>query len=251
MEGVTEANRWGAAQPPRHLGERPGVEGPARLVVELHAHVPAVRDAMHGARLSDKLWRVMELWLGRAGRLGRKGLGVRRAGRAGHTGLHGGAAHLRHPGVPAAVAFLHLPQDVSVQQTFDLVPVLEGLTVSTHPALQLGRLAWGRVAGLRQQSLPSGTSARVGGLMGSVGQPHTKPWEVVLIVEAACCLAHTLEVHLALVAHTVHVRGTISPRHAGHTPACLHIPATDVHHTAWFPFPSWGKSPRQQAKAVP
>jgi hypothetical protein len=33
------------------------------------------------------------------------------------------------------VAFLHVPQDICVQQTLDLVPTLEGLAVSTHPAL--------------------------------------------------------------------------------------------------------------------
>ena len=59
------------------------------------------------------------------------------------------------------------------------------------------------------------------------------------VVEAASCLAHTLEVHLALVAHTVHVGGAIGPRHAGHAPARLHVPATDVHHSARLPFPSW------------
>lgn len=42
------------------------------------------------------------------------------------------------------MAFLHVPQDVCIQQTLDLVPVLEGLAISTHPALQLCRLAWER-----------------------------------------------------------------------------------------------------------
>lgn len=46
------------------------MEGPAGLVAELHTHVPTVCDAVHGARLSDKLWRVMEAvarWSRRAG----------------------------------------------------------------------------------------------------------------------------------------------------------------------------------------
>lgn len=70
----------------------------------------------------------------------------------------------------------------------------------------------------------------------------TEYWEVLLVVEATGCLCHTLEVHLALVAHAVHIGGAIGPRDAGHAPACLHIPATDVHHPTRLPFPSWGDS---------
>lgn len=113
------------------------MEGPAGLVVELHTHVPPVRDAVHGARLSDKLRRVTEAMAGLGWTLGAgRGLGVQRTweGRT-HGGSVGKAAHLRHPWVPAAVAFLHVPQDICVQQTLDLVPTLEGLAVSTHPAL--------------------------------------------------------------------------------------------------------------------
>lgn len=73
-------------------------------------------------------------------------------------------------------------------------------------------------------------------------QPHTKLWEVLLVVKAASCLTNTSEIHLALVAHSVHVRGSICPRHTGHTSACLHIPATDVHHTTCLAFPSWEDS---------
>lgn len=68
----------------------------------------------------------------------------------------------------------------------------------------------------------------------------TEPWQVLLVVEATGRLAHTLEVHLALVPHTVHIGGAICPRHTGHAPARLHVPATDVHHSAWPPFPTWG-----------
>ena len=77
-------------------------------------------------------------WPGRAG-----GWGARGHGEAGHGNSPGGASHLGHPGVPPAVAFLHLPQQIRVQQTFDLVPTLEGLAISTDPALQLCGLAWG------------------------------------------------------------------------------------------------------------
>jgi hypothetical protein len=79
--GNQRSNKWGSAQPPRHLGESPRVEGPAGLVVELHTHVPTVCDAVHGAHLSDKLWRVTEAmagsgWTLGAGRgMGSKGLG--------------------------------------------------------------------------------------------------------------------------------------------------------------------------------
>lgn len=72
-----------------------------------------------------------------------RGGGPEDVGREG-TGSAGWAAHLCHPGVPSTVTFLHLPQDVRVQQALNLVPGLEGLAVCTHPALQLRRLAWGQ-----------------------------------------------------------------------------------------------------------
>lgn len=191
-------------------------------------------------------------WPGGAG-----GQGARGHGEGGHGNSPGGASHLGHPGVPPAVAFLHLPQHVCVQQTLDLVPTLEGLAISTDPALQLCRLAWGwgvQQAWLRQFLLPApltsataettprpraGRRANEGGGARGGRPAHTKPWEVLPVVEAASCLAHTLEVHLALVAHTIHVGGAISPCHTGHAPACLHVPATDVHYSAWLPFSSW------------
>lgn len=158
------------------------------------------------------------------------------------------------------MAFLHLPQHIRVQQTLDLVPTLEGLAISTDPALQLCRLAWGwgvQQGWLRRFLLPTpltsvtpettprsraGRRANGGGAARGGRPTHTKPWEVLPVVEAASCLAHTLEVHLAFVAHTVHVGGAIGPRHTGHAPACLYIPATDVHHSAWLPFSSWEDS---------
>lgn len=73
-------------------------------------------------------------------------------------------------------------------------------------------------------------------------QPHTKLREVLLVVKAASCLTNTFEIHLAFVAHSVHICGSICPCYAGHTSACLHIPATDVHHTACLAFPSWEDS---------
>lgn len=68
VEGVRRGR--GSAQPPMHLDESPRVEGPAGLVAELHAHVPTVCDAVHGARLSDKLWQVVETVAGRSRRAG-------------------------------------------------------------------------------------------------------------------------------------------------------------------------------------
>ena len=73
----------------------------------------------------------------------------------------------------------------------------------------------------------------------SVGPARTEPRQMLPVVEATGCLAHTLEVHLALVAHAVHVGSAVGPGHAGHAPARLHIPATDVRHSAGLPFPSW------------
>lgn len=96
------------------------------------------------------------LWPGGARGRGSRGWG------GGHGDLAGGAAHLGHPGVPSAVALLHVPQDVCIQQTLALVPVLEGLAVSTHPAPQLCRLAWERGGSQGPSAptppLPSGTS---------------------------------------------------------------------------------------------
>lgn len=45
--------------------------------------------------------------------------------------------YLCHFGVPASVSFLHLSQDVHLQQTFDFVPLLEGVAVCALLALQL------------------------------------------------------------------------------------------------------------------
>lgn len=57
-------------------------------MVELHTHVPTVCDAVHGAHLSDKLWRVTEAmagsgWTLRAG----KGMGSKGFGEEGTWGL--------------------------------------------------------------------------------------------------------------------------------------------------------------------
>lgn len=82
-------------------------------------------------------------------------------------------------------------------------------------------------------------TARAGGQLVSWPRPHTELREVLLVVKAAGRLPNTLEVHLALVAHAVHIGGSICPRHAGYTSACLHIPATDVRHAACLPFPAW------------
>lgn len=50
--------------------------------------------------------------------------------------------YLGHFGVPPSVALLHLSQDLHLQETFDLVALLERVAVSTLLALQLGMLSW-------------------------------------------------------------------------------------------------------------
>lgn len=56
-------------------------------MVELHAHVPTVCDAVHGAHLSDKLWRVTEAMAGSGWTLGAgRGVGVQRTWEGGHIG---------------------------------------------------------------------------------------------------------------------------------------------------------------------
>lgn len=100
-----EANSWGSAQPPMHLGESPRVEGPAGLTAELHTHIPTVRDAVHGARLSDKLWRVTEAvagWSGRAG--GPEDTGTGRAQGAQRVGRLTSAILGFHPPWPSCIS---------------------------------------------------------------------------------------------------------------------------------------------------
>lgn len=88
VEGVRRGR--GLVQPPKHLGESPRVEGPAGLVAELHAHVPTGCDAVHGARLSDKLWQVVETVAGRSRRAG----GAEDARRGGHGASGWGSSPL-------------------------------------------------------------------------------------------------------------------------------------------------------------
>jgi len=52
-------------------------------------------------------------------------------------GRRGDFEYLSHFGVPPSVTLLHLSQDLHFQQTFDLVGLLEGVSVSTLLALQL------------------------------------------------------------------------------------------------------------------
>lgn len=82
-------------------------------------------------------------------------------------------------------------------------------------------------------------------------QPHTKLREVLLVVKAAGCLTDTSEIHLAFMAHSVDIGGSICPCDTGHTSACLHIPATDVHHPACLAFTSWEDSMHMDNLSVP
>lgn len=206
-------------------------------MAELHTHVPTVCDVVHGAHLSDKLWQVVEAVAGGPEDVGRGGHGA--SGRGSSPPPSWGSTRR---GLPASLSGHLCLTDTSP------CPQAGGAGHQHSPCAAALLASLGAGAGSRPRSgsvLPSSLWPPPGW-----GQPGwegswaalTQHGEVLLVVEAAGRLSHTPEVHLALVAHAVHIGGAIGPRHAGHAPACLHIPATNVHHTTWLPFPSWGDS---------
>jgi len=51
-------------------------------------------------------------------------------------------SYLSHFGVPPSMSLLHLSKDVHLQETFDLIALLEGMAISTLLPLQLCVLSW-------------------------------------------------------------------------------------------------------------
>ena len=61
---------------------------------------------------------------------------------------------------------------------------------------------------------------------------------MVLVVEAPTGSLHVFEVHLALVADTVHIGGARAPADRGHRAPGLTVPAPHVRHLAHLTLPT-------------
>lgn len=176
-----------------HLGESPRVEGPAGLMAELHTHIPTVRDAVHGARLSDKLWRVMEAVAGWSGRAG----GPEDVGRGRYRGLSrwGGSPPpswgSTRRGLPASPSGCLCPADTSPcpragkaghQHSPCAAAPRACLGASTGPLS--GVPPFGNFPGPPRATLPQ-DRARVGGQLGRQGWC---PWGQTLPSLGRCSL---------------------------------------------------------------